>query len=163
METQETIEAWAAETFGHSDRSALGIATRMNIEVAELVAELSNPDVEHLPGSIAGECADIWIVLSQVAHAKGYVLLFGDVAICPRDSDLQIAAKINVESAELLSALQHNAKLSELYPRFRDIARYTETLCIRQHIPLSDAVNRKMAVNRTRKWVTTESGRMQHA
>lgn len=159
METQDSIEQWAAATFAGSDRTALGIATRMNIEVAELVAELVITNMT--PERAALECADIWIVLAQVAHAQGYLLERGVAALRPV-CNLELVATINTKSAELLSALQHRAPLHVTHALMSDIASFTESLCARQGMMLSEAVDRKMQVNRARSWKRTESGRMQH-
>lgn len=64
---QKSITEWSDQTFG--DKSPLQIATRMNNEVAELLTGLANkPDaIEHH----AGECADVLIMLLQVAEKLG--------------------------------------------------------------------------------------------
>lgn len=64
---QREITQWSDNTFG--DKSPIEIATRMNNEVAELLTGLANnPEAinEH-----AGECADVLIMLVQVAHKLG--------------------------------------------------------------------------------------------
>lgn len=71
---QQTISQWGRETFGKPDARA--IATRMNCEVAELLVALN-----HIPPAgldradalkaIGLECADIQIMLVQVADALG--------------------------------------------------------------------------------------------
>ena len=71
-ENQETITAWAEETFGPSHPAV--VAARMSIEVAELVSGLST--VSHLPvedmdpvtlAALRDEIADVNVMLSQVA------------------------------------------------------------------------------------------------
>lgn len=75
METQETIAAWGRETFGEPDALAIGV--RMNCEVAELLVALRNirdagPESAQQMLEDAGlECADIAIMLDQVADALG--------------------------------------------------------------------------------------------
>lgn len=71
---QQSISKWGRETFGKPDARA--IATRMNCEVAELLVALN-----HIPPAgmdradalkaIGLECADIQIMLVQVADALG--------------------------------------------------------------------------------------------
>lgn len=71
---QQSISQWGRETFGKPDARA--IATRMNCEVAELLVALN-----HIPPAgmdrfdalkaIGLECADIQIMLVQVADALG--------------------------------------------------------------------------------------------
>lgn len=69
-ETQETITVWALETFG--GRSPLLTATRMNCEVAELIDLLAqieaDPNNMKLQHQVAGELADVEIILRQVAQ-----------------------------------------------------------------------------------------------
>lgn len=104
-ETQMTVTEWGTETFGHG-HDAMGMAVRMNIEVAELLAELvgdnpelqdlvqsniaasealskayhaipeDDPDARCLPSPrAASECADVLIVLWQVASRVGAMLV----------------------------------------------------------------------------------------
>lgn len=71
METQYQITEWALNTFG--TQPTVAIAARMNNEVSELLTGLTHePDntVELL-----AECADIYIMLAQVATSLG-----GDLA-----------------------------------------------------------------------------------
>lgn len=78
---QADISAWGRETFGRPDVSppADRIAARMNVEVAELINGLSGR-CETAPGSLDRaqldvelglECADVAIMLVQVADALG--------------------------------------------------------------------------------------------
>jgi NTP pyrophosphatase (non-canonical NTP hydrolase) len=62
-ESQHSIALWAEQTFGLSTQ--LRAATRMNEEVAELLAKMSNPSVSN--ASIIEEVADIQIVLFVLA------------------------------------------------------------------------------------------------
>lgn len=78
METQQTISTWGRETFGKN--KPLALATRMNVEVAELVNALNNlQEAKNRPWAIRKamasaalmECADVYIMLAQVAQALG--------------------------------------------------------------------------------------------
>jgi hypothetical protein len=62
-EDQQSIALWAEQTFGLSTQ--LRAATRMNEEVAELLAKLSNPSASN--AKIIEEVADIQIVLYVLA------------------------------------------------------------------------------------------------
>ena len=62
-EDQQSIALWAEQTFGKPTQ--LRAATRMNEEVAELLAKLSNPSVSN--AAIVEEVADIQIVLYVLA------------------------------------------------------------------------------------------------
>lgn len=72
---QHSISQWGRETFGEPD--ALAIAVRMNCEMAELLVALRNmrdagPEAAQQMFEDAGlECADIFIMLVQVADALG--------------------------------------------------------------------------------------------
>lgn len=72
-ETQETITAWADATFGVKHPAE--VAARMSVEVAELVAGLAtvaNVPVEEMDPELVQElqkeCADVFIMLAQVAE-----------------------------------------------------------------------------------------------
>jgi hypothetical protein len=62
-EDQSSIALWAEQTFGLSTQ--LRAATRMNEEVAELLAKMSNPSVSN--AAIVEEVADVQIVLYVLA------------------------------------------------------------------------------------------------
>jgi len=67
VETQQSITAWADETFGPST-SNMRIATRANEEMAELLRALS---VDDTSPDAAVEIADVVIVLSRLASKLG--------------------------------------------------------------------------------------------
>lgn len=76
---QESIARWGRETFGHGDlpAPAMPIAARMNVEVAELLnglaaLQLLPPDAPEraaILDNLRAECADVGIMLVQVADA----------------------------------------------------------------------------------------------
>ncbi|QVJ12938.1 hypothetical protein [Pseudomonas phage PSA20] len=72
-ETQESITRWSDETFGAKHPAE--VAARMNVEVAELVAGLATvaavpvADMDpELVQELQKECADVFIMLAQVAE-----------------------------------------------------------------------------------------------
>lgn len=67
IETQQSIAAWAAETFGEAG-SNIRVATRANEEMAELLRALAVDD--HHPKA-AEEIADVVIILYRLAHRLG--------------------------------------------------------------------------------------------
>jgi len=69
IETQETINQWQLETFNCA--SPLRIAVRANVEMAELLHELIQPDNDQ---SIGLECADITIMMMGICGALGISL-----------------------------------------------------------------------------------------
>ena len=66
---QEKINRWARKTFGASD--SLSIAVRANREMSELLTALLNEQ----KAEIRSECADVMIILLQVAQTEGFDLL----------------------------------------------------------------------------------------
>ena len=73
METQESITRWADDTFG--TKHPAEVAARMNVEVAELVAGLATVAAVPVAGmdqelvhELQKECADVFIMLAQVAE-----------------------------------------------------------------------------------------------
>ena len=73
METQESITRWADDTFGAAHPAE--VAARMNVEVAELVAGLATVAAVPVAGmdqelvhELQKECADVFIMLAQVAE-----------------------------------------------------------------------------------------------
>jgi NTP pyrophosphatase (non-canonical NTP hydrolase) len=71
IETQHTVAAWAHATFGSP--SPMRAATRMNEEVAELLARLASypGDSPNATEAIREEVADVQIVLYVLADALG--------------------------------------------------------------------------------------------
>lgn len=72
-ETQESITRWADDTFGVKHPAE--VAARMNVEVAELVAGLATVAAvpvadmdQELVQELQKECADVFIMLAQVAE-----------------------------------------------------------------------------------------------
>lgn len=76
METQRSITEWAEQTFGPSHPAV--IASRMNVEVAELVSGLSTvarlevSDIDpNTLDALREECADVGVMLFQVCEKLG--------------------------------------------------------------------------------------------
>lgn len=88
-ETQQTISLWGLETFG--PRPTYAIAARANVEMAELVSGLAETPTVEIPEDIRrallAECADVLIMLYQVADRLGGDLheqVDAKMAICRR-------------------------------------------------------------------------------
>jgi NTP pyrophosphatase (non-canonical NTP hydrolase) len=82
-ESQSTVSAWADATFGIS--SPLRAATRMNEEVAELLAKMTVSG--NSPRVIAEEVADVQIVLYVLAGRLGI------------DLDAEVNSKMQINRA----------------------------------------------------------------
>lgn len=67
--TQMDICRWARETFGHAELGTL--VARCNEEMAELITATQGPISKDALRKIVMECADVFIVLCQVADATG--------------------------------------------------------------------------------------------
>lgn len=136
IETQNTITRWGEQTFGdHHD--ALGMATRMNVEAAELLLELAGPNV-HLRNLLQ---ANVTMAeeISRVHHA---LLDQGFTDLCaPTDKAAAECADIFIVLVQVASKLG---------------AQLLGTRWSRGE------VDRKMKVNRARKWARLPSGRHQH-
>ncbi len=71
MENQQSISAWATQTFGDAS-SNMRVATRANEEMAELLRALGSD--ENHPKAIE-EAADVVIVLFRLAARMGHSLM----------------------------------------------------------------------------------------
>jgi len=161
METQQTIVAWAIETFG--DLGTLPkLAARMNTEVAEVLREAASVPVDN--GQVAVECADVAIVLFRIAEIIGIDLRERMIDANERE---EFAMKPSVWNAakwvgEYCGLLIDRVPFGEdVRPGDRyEIAGHARklggslwrlsALC---GTPLDEAIDRKMQINRARKWV----------
>lgn len=137
LETQQSITAWGSRTFGdHHD--ALGMATRMNLEVAELFLELAGPNVE-LRNLLQAN-----VTMAEAISAKHHALLDqGFTDLCaPTPKAGAECADIAIVLAQVASKL--GVMLWGSWRRGRG------------------EVDRKMDVNRKRSWARLPSGRHQH-
>lgn len=69
MENQQTICDWARETFGTTGKDIEPIVKKLKEEFSELFEELSSTKTTQK--RCLNECADIYIVLVQLANALG--------------------------------------------------------------------------------------------
>lgn len=165
IETQATIQAWADETFGHST-DALCLAVRANTEMAELLRALAAPDS---PEACAEECADVMIVLYRVANVGRH-----DLHQAIRTESLGSAYKgttplhCGVIALETFPTIIFDCDEdagtidpSAMYYVTR-IALILVDICERLGKNLGAEVDKKMAINRTRRWKKGGDGSQHH-
>lgn len=167
METPNSINTWARETFGTV--TAYEAAVRANVELAELLSAVNNQASTEL---VAGECADVYIVVCQVPEILGKDLksLMDDL-LPPGPPELHsfqdaenITVAININMAFLLESLKLDptgVRAVEIH--LVHLIRELERLALFFGVDLSEEVNKKMQVNRQREWEKTDGGRFQHA
>lgn len=156
METPETILEWGRATFGPN--TPFNIAVRANVELAELLSAIENStDLEH----ISGEIADVWIVFSQVVAFFGIELKDRELRDSMMASPRSCALKLNFWFASLLSQLSQPG-LRPPVVECLYVNDYLQMLARLYEIELAPEVDKKMKINRARKWGKTEGGRHQH-
>jgi hypothetical protein len=129
-ENQTTIDAWARETFGF--HPPLVIASRMNVEVAELMQQL---------GEASAQDEELSGLLQQLV-----------------DLSEQISIRVHeLDDRELVNPSPH-VDASEC----ADVAIVLVQVAEGLGTQLSEAVDEKMEINRRRTWGKTAAGRFQH-
>lgn len=161
METQKTIVAWAIKTFG--DLGTLPkLAARMNTEVAEVLREAAADHVDK--GQVAVECADVAIVLFRIAEIIGIDLRERMADAAERETfaigpSIWFAARWMLDySTRLVGAVPEVDAISphaqiELAGHARKLGGALWRLSALCGTPLDQAIDRKMKINRARKWV----------
>lgn len=183
METQDSIAQWGRDTFG-PPHSALSVALRMNIEMAELLAGLaprSRADEEHpvnfptLMKEVRTEVIDVWVMFCQVLFLLG---IKAPVPSKPRerwpfpDRPLESALHIQRALTDLYLMLYSGAspvrpsvtsdQLLGVSASLGDLFREL-TVKVGDQKTFQEALDEKVQVLRGRTWVRTETGRIQHA
>jgi NTP pyrophosphatase (non-canonical NTP hydrolase) len=171
-ETQQTITAWARSQFGPGD--VLTVATRMNCEVAELLAGLAASGPAQ---GIAEELADVGVMLLQVAELQGFSLLDKVHEVTPHLRTYRpemmntycsrLAANLSEAVGQLL-ALLFAFEVQHSYQEYKNMTktvfvgvvlfRLAEILAV----DLEQAIDEKMEINRNRKWGKNDNGTYQH-
>lgn len=158
METPNTINTWASETFGR--RTAIEILVRCNIELAELLSAVHVG--ADLP-TIKDELADVNIMLSQAFDELGVVQRGVLETQYFHDTILSAVYRCNAHMALLMA--QVNAVPDSLLGRqlLEDTHQDLLAVCKILEVDLQEVTDLKMQINRARVWKKTESGRFQHA
>lgn len=160
METQETISAWAEETFGPAG-SDLRVVARANEEMAEVIRALSFGGQTE---KAIEECADTAIVLMRLADRMKVRVVFPneDAAWDATTYAIWASAALN----RLLDELHKTGGRDPVSPWAQDsFSQAVENLgkCVDAlNGVIEDAINRKMAINRAREWRLDGSGHGYH-
>jgi len=165
METQKTIVAWAIETFG--DLGTLPkLAARMNTEVAEVLREIVSEPMD--PFKVALECADVAIILFRICEITDIDLRekvpgLPDMGWIEEPGAWERAALLLQGCAALASSVPHGDDpipfQADWFAReVTGIGRMLEDLSNFVGVPLNMAIDRKMQINRARKWVQGKDG-----
>lgn len=162
-ETQETISTWAVDTFGSAGTHA-SVTARALREACELAQLLARPDGEAPDLEVVMECADVAIVICRRAERED--LDFMDLTV-------RSAPYVSQRMPPLMLAEAAITSLARLLPRREgDVRNETDlghlgaalaTICAQRGFYLWDCVEKKMEINRKRKWVLDGHGHGQHA
>lgn len=161
-ETQASILAWARETFGHNEPKI--IASRCALEVAELLHRIVYGAP---PEKIIDECADVAVMISQVAELREIDAALEAAMMGPTTmpDPIILAGEVTAKFGTIFQLL----RWPNTTPRERTI--YGELWkCLEgivelvggPTLTLVEARDNKMKVNRGRKWHTAADGRSQH-
>jgi hypothetical protein len=161
IETQATVTQWGVDTFGQP-KNLHSLAARANTELAELIRWLAGDG--NCPHA-AEECADVAIPLMRLSEHCGirFYPMPDDQIIAGAYYDdpvtpLVIASDAAVEIGVLISTLYTTRALAH-----KDVGRVSMRLlqgivyrlsriCTMLGIDLCTEVEKKMAINRQRKW-----------
>lgn len=167
-ETQQSISAWADETFGEAGSDAR-VAARANEELSELLRLVTTDDFA--AADVADECADVCIVLYRLAERHHIRMVFPSThfskaaraATAPRMPILHdFVALANASMSTLLIQLLVEEDGGVIADCLECIAgmMYEASWSVRHD--LRDAIDAKMAVNRAREWKRDGSGHGYH-
>ncbi len=153
IETQQSICAWADETFGPPISDA-SIAARALVEMAGLVTACVNG----APAEVIGtEIADVVIVLARLGRSLDHDVV-RDPPYWPRQNLLAQAAKAVQRLGDVMAADNtewRRTNLTALRSNLGDIAAILG-------VSVPAAIDSKMAINRARRWKLDGCGHGQH-
>lgn len=158
IESQLSICTWADATFGPPVSDA-SIAARALVEMAELVTACvyGRPAEE-----IGEEIADVVIVLARLGRALGVVDVIDRIAHLPfRRSDAIRCAAVAVE--HLSNLLRDSRSVGGMHPSsLRLCVMWLVGVADLSGVDLPAAIDRKMAINRARRWNIDGNGHGTH-
>jgi hypothetical protein len=165
-ETQQGISDWAEATFGPA-ASDIRVAARANEEMAELLRAVTTGNVEKAPE----EAADVVIVLARLAtRLKCAYDLSERCPVQAGRGPAWYAMRANVNLAVAASLIEEEAKpsLGSVPWRLQRCVYYLATMVEVLGTPpattttLQTEIDKKMAINRARKWSLDGSGHGYH-
>lgn len=151
-ETPESITAWASETFG--EVPLIQVATRCNIEVAELVEAVLYSEES---AQVAEECVDVLIMLLQIWHRV--VPGVGVDGLLKHPSGgavpLSVVIELTAKTAHLVAA---GAPTTAIRLMLRDAIATVSNICASRCriVDVSVLIDAKMEINRKRSWATVD-------
>lgn len=162
-ETQYTITDWGIATFG--ERTAVALSARMLLEVAELVVAVRETETQSTE-SVMTELADVVISASALASELNCKVDFTSIPLGTRElhtASLEAVATISTSILNLAAVINNrvacevdaSSQLRTLGALCRAAARWAGT-------DLQEEVDRKMKINRARRWQLSEDGGYQH-
>lgn len=160
--TQDTINEWALKTFGEATPQHM--MARAIQECSELLMEVTKVDIDQ--AKIAEECADIIGPLCRVADYVGIDItpVFAAVDFMPSNQLYSPAMRVTsrlVFIMERLGPINVHSKgdiASQIGRVVIDIAE----ICAGVGSSLREAINKKMEILQTRKWILDGNGAGHH-
>jgi hypothetical protein len=159
METQKTISQWAEDTFGPVGTN-LSIALRANVERAELLQAVQAEDYEE----VRKEIADVVIVLMRLAENTNIDLMaVRNKHFVTTKAPALVLYGANCRMSDLIKYLAISPVLGVGFPNM--LAGVVAGLFRAMELvggDLQEEINRKMAINRQRRWKLDGRGHGQH-
>ncbi|HLY04892.1 MAG TPA: hypothetical protein VKR31_04005 [Rhizomicrobium sp.] len=164
-ETAQSISDWALATFGESS-SDFRVATRANEEMAEALKEIAQGNAK----KAAEECADVLIVLARLAVRMGLSLswtTYGGLKPGVRciDDAQAYAAAGNQKLAHVMYCLTLRHGYDGVRGEGNPLEQIADCMSItagKLGYDIVAEVDRKMAINRERKWNVGPDGHGYH-
>ena len=154
-ETQESISAWAAETFGEPG-SILRVAARVNEEMSELIRAIT---AEQPKPAVIDEAADVLIVLARLASRLYVELKPLPIQAYSLTDACEIVLQANQAMADLM-VLCHKRK--NIAKQMRLVWKLVNRVIWQSYGNPQAAINAKMAINRARVWKKDGTGHGYH-
>lgn len=158
-ETQKSISTWASATFGEVGSNALVVA-RANREMGELLSALAADDNHP---QAAEEAADVAIVLYRYFDRCGETQPVNVFRPIEGVSNFSAAADANDHLAYALRLLGRKDDSRDAILHCGAVLDRLAGIVERLGSNLQAEIDRKMAINRKRKWVLRGDGTGQHA
>lgn len=159
-ETQQSISQWATETFGLASSDAR-VLVRAIEEFVEALRCFSAGDEGP---KCREEIADTWIVLCRLAERLEVDLAFSSWIFPPSWPHARCAARILGELSDTLQWLTASdfEKFFTTPPAGLNAGAMLRALADRMDFDLQAEVDRKMSINRGRRWNITADGHGYH-
>jgi hypothetical protein len=155
-ETQATIAAWAERTFGEG-----GTENRRILRLLEEVTELALA-IEARSPTVGSEGADCWIVLCRVARNKAIDILQAEGTAPDAMAERWGTQLLDQCMADILESVASFLDGGVTPVGVACVSKNLRRICVIHDKSLVLEVDRKMAINRSRKWRLTGDGHGYH-